>query len=145
MRGASMCNWACDRAGAPPHLRAAHAAFGPNPAARSFNEFKGLRELGCFFRLFQQRQVLKDLQPFGSGSCIARLTFAQNNLRNIQLKFRSPPVPPIARNLLMGGANQIAASPRSQVTWDGRFEVDMRLHCFIVPNHYVAFNVLQPS
>src|SRR5207253_3388092 len=89
--------------------------------------------------------VLKDLQPFANGSRIARLTFTHNNLGDIQLKFRSPPVPPIARNLLMGGANQVAAWPRRQVTRDGRFEVDTGLHGFIVPDHYFAINVLHPS
>ena len=56
------------------------------------------------------------------------------------------PLPaPIAGNLLMGDANQVATWPRSQVTRDGRFEVDTRLHGFIVPDHYFAINVLQPS
>jgi hypothetical protein len=101
---------------------------------------KGLRELSRCFRLFQQGQVLKNFQPFGSCRRIARLALPQDNLRDIQLKLTSPLVSPVARNLLMGNTNQIAARLGSQVARNRRFQVNPRLHGLIVTGGSSRFN-----
>jgi hypothetical protein len=99
-----------------------------------------LRELRSFLRLFQQGKVLNNPQAFGSGRRVPCLAFPHNNLGKVQLELRAPLLPPLARDLLMGGSNQITTWPGGQVARNRCFEVDARLHASILPAPTGRFN-----
>ena len=48
----------------------------------------------------------------------------QSPARSEQVEGRAPRVPPVLRDLLVGGDQEIAARSRRQITRDGRFKVD---------------------
>ena len=71
----------------------------------------------------QYRNLSKEFQALTSEQGVSSSYFLNHKLRNLQLELGAARFPPIARNLLMGGDQEIAARPSDQIARNRRFEV----------------------
>ena len=95
------------------------------------NDVKG--EILGSSRDLKEADVRKNGQAAGSSIMIPASGFLKNQQGCDQIKFGSPRLPPLSRDLLVGGHDEVPGRPRRQVADDRGFEVDPCTHRGILP------------
>src|ERR1035441_8382479 len=71
----------------------------------------------------QSWYISKEFQTVAGEKGVSCSYFLSHKLRNVQLELGATRSPPIARNILMGGDQEIAARPPDQIARNRCFEV----------------------
>ena len=80
-----------------------------------------------FFRYVEERDVMERLEALRGGLRVTRGNFVDHELRNEALEAVTRG-PPLARDLLVCRANEIAGWPGRQVADDARLDIDLGEH-----------------
>ena len=86
------------------------------------------REEPDFGRDVEHREVPDYLHPFARCTRVSGTCFIDDKLRNVDLERVPALLPPLLRNLLVAGNDQIPAGPRGQIARNGCFQVQCLLH-----------------
>ena len=86
------------------------------------------RQINDLVGQVQKRQALQSGHALASGFGIARRGLIQNELLDVDVESRAAFLPPLSSDLLMTRANQVPARPGGKIAWDGRFQVERRVH-----------------
>ena len=86
------------------------------------------REEPDFGRDVEHRKVLDYLHPFPRCARVSGACFIDDKLRDVDLERVPALLPPLLRNLLVAGNDQIPAGPRGQIARNGCFQVKCLLH-----------------